>query len=424
MAITAYPFDSQPVTETQFSYLFREMSSGVAASSDSTAFRVSATGSTMAVTVQPGFALVRGHAIHSTAVETVTIPAADTATRTDAVVLRLDPTANTISLAVLKGAPGSPSPALTQTDSGIYELRLAWVTVPGNATAITASNVAEGRQFTRGYVGSWWNSTRPTSPRLGDLGFNRSTSAWEFWNGSAWANLAPSVSWPSVTDKPATFPPAAHTHSWSQISDAPTTMAPSAHKHAWGDITGTPSTYPPSSHSHSWSSITSKPSTFPPSTHYHGQYLESGDTIAWANGTKRAHAYHVGGSGTYYAVWVDGSGDFGRNTSSIRYKTNVRDSEVTSGDVLALRPRIYDRKDYEKPDGTPVTGRKNEFGLIAEEVFETLPEIVCFNEEGEIETVRYDLLGVALLPVVQDQEARIKALEERLEALEGRVNGA
>ncbi|MET9642503.1 tail fiber domain-containing protein [Streptomyces syringium] len=423
MAITAYPFDSQAVTETQFSYLFRELSSGVAASSDSPAFRVSAAGTSMAVTVQPGFALVRGHAVLSTAVETVTIPAADTATRTDAVVLRLDPTANTITLAVLKGVPGSSSPALTQTDSGIYELRLAWVTVPGNTTSITASNVTEGRQFTRGYVGSWWNSTRPTSPRLGDLGFNRSTSAWEFWNGSAWANLAPSVSWPSVTDKPAAFPPAAHTHSWSQISDAPSTIAPSAHKHAWSDITSTPSAYPPSSHSHEWSSITSKPSTFPPSTHYHGQYLESGDTIAWANGSKQPHARAVSGSGTYYAVWVRGDGGFCRNTSSIKFKENVRDFVMDPADVLALKPRVYDRKAQLDEDGTAQEGVKGEVGLIAEEVAVHLPWIVNYLD-GEIDGLRYDLLGVALLPVVQDQEARIKALEERLSALEGQVSGA
>lgn len=57
-----------------------------------------------------------------------------------------------------------------------------------------------------------------------------------------------------------------------------------------------------------------------------------------------------------------------------------------------------------------MTGRRGEFGLIAEEAAETLPEIVCLNESGEIETVRYDLLGVALLPVVQDQDRRIRAL--------------
>ena len=415
MAITSYPFDGQTVTEAQFSYLFRELSSGVAASSDSTAFRVSASGTGMTVTVQPGFALLRGHAVQSTAVETVTIPTADTAARTDAVVLRLDPAANTISLAVLKGTPGSASPALTQTDTGIYEIRLAWVTVPGGATVITASNVTEARQFTRGFVGSWWNSTRPASPRLGDLGFNRTTSTWEFWNGSAWTNLAPAVSWTSVTDKPSAFPPSPHT--WSQISDPPATMPPTAHKHTWSDLTDAPSAYPPASHSHTWASITSKPSTFPPSSHSHGEYLEAGDTIAWANGSKKPHNNAASGSGTWYAVWVEGDGTFCRNTSSIRYKENVRDITIHPEDVLALRPRLYDRKPTEeKPDA-----RKDEFGLIAEEVAETLPQIVTYDEQGRIDALRYDLLGVALLPVVQDQNARIRDLENRLATLEARA---
>ncbi|GAB2329222.1 tail fiber domain-containing protein [Streptomyces variabilis] len=415
MAITSYPFDNQSVTESQWSLLFRELSSGVAASADSAAFKVTADATGMKVKVQPGFALLRGHAVQSTAVETLTIEPADTATRTDAVVLRLDPAANSISLAVLKGTPGQPSPAPTQTDTGVYEMRLAWVSVGASVTTITAGNVAEARQFARTFTGSWWTSTRPASPRLGDLGYNRSNSAWEFWTGSDWKDLAPAVSWASVTDKPSAFPPSSHGHAWTEVTGKPSTYPPSSHSHAWTEVTGKPSTFPPSSHSHSWSSITSKPSTFPPSSHSHSGYLTSGSTIAWANGSKKPHSNSASGSGTWYAVWVEGDGTFCRNTSSIRYKENVRDIEIDPADVLALRPRLYDRKPTEeKPDA-----RKDEYGLIAEEVAETLPQIVTYDEEGRIDALRYDLLGVALLPVVKDQEQRIKALEARIEGLAG-----
>ncbi|MEU5427607.1 tail fiber domain-containing protein [Streptomyces olivoreticuli] len=418
MAITSYPFDGQAATETEYSRLFRELqTSGVAASADSTAFRVTGDSTGMNVKVSPGFALVRGHAVHSTAVETLTIRAADSAARTDRVVLRLDPASDSITLAVADGTAGSGIPALTQTDTGIYEIPLALVAVGASATTITSASVTDVRQFVGTHVGAWSQSTRPASPRLGTLGFNRSAGAWEFWNGSAWTTLAPAVTWSNVSDRPGTFTPSPHTHTWSEITNPPSTIPPTAHRHAWSEITGAPSVYPPSGHSHSWSDISGKPSSYPPASHSHSQYVESGGTVAWANGTRRAHNYQVGGSGTYYAVWVDGDGDFGRNTSSIRYKTNVRDAGLTPSDVLALRPRLYDRKDYEKPNGTPVTGRTNELGLIAEEVAETIPEIVCLNEQGEIETVRYDLLGVALLPVVQDQEQRIKALEATLKEL-------
>ncbi|WP_282703758.1 tail fiber domain-containing protein, partial [Streptomyces sp. CC219B] len=156
------------------------------------------------------------------------------------------------------------------------------------------------------------------------------------------------------------------------------------------------------------SSITSKPTTFTPSSHSHSNYLESGDTISWANGTKRVHADSVSGSGTYYAVWVQGDGTFARNTSSRRFKQNIRDIDLDPEAVLSLRPRIYDR--LPKQEGGEYL--RDEFGLIAEEVAETLPEIVQYDEEGRVDALRYDLLGVALLSVVQDQAERIERLEQ------------
>ncbi|WP_372407195.1 tail fiber domain-containing protein [Streptomyces luteireticuli] len=410
MAITSYPFDGQSVTESDFSRLFREFTdSGVAASASSNAFEISADGTGMSVRVQPGFGVVRGHAVLSTAVETLPIAAAGTATRYDRAVLRLDPAVNSITLAVLQGAAGGGVPALTQTDTGVYELPLATVTVEANVTAITSAAVTASRPFVGHSVGTWGTSTRPASPRLGKIGFNRDTSTWEFWDGAAWTPLVASVSWSSLTGKPNAFSPSPHSHKWTDITGTPTSLPPAAHKHKWADITDTPGTYPPSSHAHSWSSISGRPSTFPPSSHSHSGYLEAGDTIAWANGSKKPHHNSASGSGTWYAVWVEGDGTFCRNTSSIRYKENVRDITVDPAAVLALRPRIYDRKPTEeKPEA-----RRDEFGLIAEEVAETLPEIVTYDEEGRIDALRYDLLGVALLPVVQDQATRI----ERLEAL-------
>ncbi|MER5632173.1 tail fiber domain-containing protein [Streptomyces nitrosporeus] len=421
MAITSYPFDTQAVTESQWSALFRELSSGVAASADSTAYKVTADSTGMKVKVQPGFALLRGHAVQSTATETLTIAAADSAARTDAVVLRLDPSTNGITLAVLKGTPGSSSPALTQTETGVYEIRLAWVAVGASVTTITATNVTEARQFVRGFTGSWWTSTRPTSPRLGDLGFNRTTTEWEFWSGSDWTSLAPAVSWSSVTGKPSTFAPTAHGHAWGEISGKPTTFAPATHAHAWGEISGKPTTFAPASHSHSWSSLTGKPSTFAPSSHSHSSYLTSGSTISWANGSKKPHANSVSGSGTYYAVWVEGDGTFARNTSSIRFKENVRDYRIDPADVLALRPVIYDRKP--KAGQSAEDARKGEVGLIAEEVEPHLPWLINWLD-GQVDGLRYDLLGVALLPVVQDQAERISSLESRLAALEARLGEA
>ncbi|MCS0601092.1 tail fiber domain-containing protein [Streptomyces sp. LP11] len=441
MAITSYPFDDQSVSEGQFSYLFRELqSTGVADQVGGAGFRVVGDSSGMQVKANPGFALVRGFAVQSTDVEILPIDAASTSVRIDRVVLRLDPAANTITLAVVKGSPGGDAPALTQSDTGVYEFPLAQVKVAIGAATITATAVTDERRFTGNTVGGWTTATRPENPRIGRLGLNTSTGAWEYWTGSAWADLAPVVTWASISGRPNDFAPAAHTHQWTDITNKPSTFAPSAHTHAWSDVTGTPATYPPSSHSHdwnsitgkpstfapashshSWSSITSKPSTFAPSSHSHSQYVESSGTIAWANGSKKPHANSASGSGTWYAVWVEGDGTFCRNTSSIKFKENVRDYAVDPGDVLALRPVVYDRKDQVREDGTVKEGRKDEVGLIAEEVERRLPWLVNYLD-GEVDGLRYDLLGVALVPVVQRQAAQIEALSERLVALEAKAS--
>jgi plastocyanin len=229
--------------------------------------------------------------------------------------------------------------------------------------------------------------------------------------------MAPTVSWSSLTGKPTTFSPAAHTHLWADLTDKPTTFSPSSHTHDWSQITGEPATFPPSTHSHSWSSITSKPTTFAPSSHSHSSYLESGDTISWANGSKKPHANSVSGSGTYYAVWVEGDGTFARNTSSIKFKENVRDFEIDPEAFAKLRPVIYDRKPVEGK-GEP---RKDEVGLIAEEVEEQFPWLINYLD-GKVDGLRYDLLGIALVPVVQRQAKQIEDLEARLARLEAKLS--
>lgn len=187
-----------------------------------------------------------------------------------------------------------------------------------------------------------------------------------------------------------------------------------------------------------WDSVSGKPSTFPPTLPIAG----TGITGTVPAATEATHAAQADGSqygwtntvaGTeFYAVWVgnDGGYHFGRNTSSLKYKENVRDAAMADA-VLGLRPVVYDRKPTfkypELEDGTRLEGppqmfegAKNELGLIAEEVAPLLPQIVT-TYGGEIDGVRYDLLGVALLPVVQQQAADIAALKQAVRDLGGNI---
>jgi hypothetical protein len=424
VAITSYPFDSQAVTETDYSRLFREFqSTGVADSVGGTGLSVYADGTGMTVKVNSGFAIVRGHAIYSTAIEPLTVTASNTSARVDRVVLKLDPATNSITLAVKPGTAGSSTPpALTQTDTAVYELSLATVAVGANVSSIAAAAVTGDRQFVGNTVGAWTTATRPSSPRTGRMGYNTTTSTWEFWNGSAWSNLTQSVDWNTLTNKPASFTPAAHTHLWADVTGKPTTFAPSTHTHDWDDVTGKPTSFTPATHSHTWSSITSKPTTFAPSSHSHSSYLESGDTISWANGSKKPYS-NTATDGTYYAVWVEGSGTFCRNTSARKFKENIQDFPIDPDAVLQIRPVIYDRKDQvDDETGELRPGRKGEVGLIADEVDELDLKWLVQYMDGEVDALRYDLLGVALLPVVQRQAQQIGDLEARLARLESKLS--
>jgi hypothetical protein len=175
-----------------------------------------------------------------------------------------------------------------------------------------------------------------------------------------------------------------------------------------------------------WAMVSGKPTDFAPlvtsavANATHAATATEATHAAQADGSEYGWTNNVAGT-SFYALWVGNDGGFhlGRNVSSIKYKENVTDAAVAPAAVLNLRPVRYDRKPSTRPlqpgeDGPPqeFPGAKGEFGLIAEEVAQHLPEIVT-KFEGEIDGVRYDLLAVALLEVVRDQENRIRALEGR-----------
>jgi hypothetical protein len=191
MTESSWPFDSADTTEAQYSYLLRLISdSGVLGSPASGDLKPYADSTGMFVKVPGGMAVVRGFFYLNDAVLTLAVAAASSQARVDSVVLRLDPTANTIRVVVKAGTPGSTSgPALTTTDSGVYEYRLADFTVPANATTIAASNVTDRRVFASDNWGRWTTDRRPAVPE-GKAGYNFTTRLPEYWDGSAWRSFS------------------------------------------------------------------------------------------------------------------------------------------------------------------------------------------------------------------------------------------
>jgi hypothetical protein len=192
MAQTSYPFENADTTEGQFSQLFRRLqSTGVSGSPGTTDLKAFGDSSGMNVKVPAGYAIVRGHAYNNDAQVTMTISAASSLPRIDVLVLKLDPTANSIVLNVVAGtANASPTvPSLTQTDEGVYMLPLAQILVGANVTTISAGSVTDVRTFNGTQFGRWTTATRPGSPTVGHAGFNTTTSLPELWNGSAWVTF-------------------------------------------------------------------------------------------------------------------------------------------------------------------------------------------------------------------------------------------
>ena len=198
MAQTSWPFENADTTETQYSALFAKLqTTGVGGDQNGTDLKVTQGVTGMQVVAAAGFAIVRGFAYQSTANEILTLANGDPQPRIDLVVLRLDPTANSIVLAVKQGTPAaSPAaPALTQNPGGVWEMPLSEITVSANATAIPSATLADVRTFLSTQVGTWKTVTRPADPTLGLLGYNTNLAAYEFWNGTDWAAVttAPGV---------------------------------------------------------------------------------------------------------------------------------------------------------------------------------------------------------------------------------------
>ena len=178
MAQSSFPFEGIDTTETQYSQLFRTFQDSVNGTYGGTELTVSV-GTGLAVDVALGQAMVRGHFYVSTATESLSLTTADaTNPRLDLVILRLDPVANSIVLAVKDGTPaGSPTaPALVQTDAGTYEIALASVLVP--ATSGVPTTITDKRQFMGSRISLWSDATRPTTA-FPHVGFNTTAGTFE-----------------------------------------------------------------------------------------------------------------------------------------------------------------------------------------------------------------------------------------------------
>jgi hypothetical protein len=115
-------------------------------------------------------------------------------------------------------------------------------------------------------------------------------------------------------------------------------------------------------------------------------------------------------------VVIDSNGQLGTVSSSLRFKEDVHDMDTVSSGLMRLRPVTFR---YQKPfaDGS----KPIQYGLIAEEVADVYPDLVARSADGQIETVKYQVLDSMLLNELQKEHKQVQEQAEMIRVLEARL---
>ena len=149
------------------------------------------------------------------------------------------------------------------------------------------------------------------------------------------------------------------------------------------------------------------------------QGLGVGTSTVFTSSIFFASAVLSAGAGTYPLRWNSSTGIVTYDTSSRLVKENIEDSPYGLAEVLQLKSRKYHRTDDER----------DEIGLVADEVQAVMPEFVPLvaksiftKDEADTELiaggVNYDKLTSVLVKAIQEQQAIIQTLTDRITALE------
>ncbi len=114
---------------------------------------------------------------------------------------------------------------------------------------------------------------------------------------------------------------------------------------------------------------------------------------------------------------IDSQGQLGTASSSRRFKDDIAEMNAASDALMKLRPVTF----HYTADRNP-SGRRLQYGLIAEDVAEVYPGLVARSADGQVETVMYQFLPPMLLNEYQKQQRTIEALADHIAKLEQQVD--
>ena len=109
-------------------------------------------------------------------------------------------------------------------------------------------------------------------------------------------------------------------------------------------------------------------------------------------------------TGSAANMYVSGGGELQRSTSSLKYKTDVKDYDKGLSEVLQMRPVYYKGKN---------DGDTQFAGLIAEEIHDLgLTEFVQYAEDGTPDALAYSNMIALLTKAIQEMNSKIIELEK------------
>ena len=108
----------------------------------------------------------------------------------------------------------------------------------------------------------------------------------------------------------------------------------------------------------------------------------------------------------------------GQNSSDVRLKTNIQDFKATSL-IKQLHPKSFEWNDLAKSKFEVFRNTGTQYGLIAQDVKEVMPEWVDDNLIGSgYMGIRYDKLIPVLLQGEIETISRVETLEDKVKRLE------
>jgi hypothetical protein len=115
-------------------------------------------------------------------------------------------------------------------------------------------------------------------------------------------------------------------------------------------------------------------------------------------------------------VIVSSSGQLGTVTSSARFKEGIKPMDKASEALLALQPVTFRYKHELDPDGVP------QFGLVAEQVEKVNPDLVARDEDGKVNTVRYEAVNAMLLNEFLKEHQKVEEQQATITELKSNAN--